>query len=150
MKLQFNSLEAIEKLIESDPQFEIQIKEAVLNKLSKSYIKKIENNEVISKIDKMIEDDIYYRDKWVTRIVRDKLNDNVKKLIKSELENQLSEIVIETIEKIIDKLKFELNSKIEQSAEEYCKEIFPEMMAAKFKKEVANYVNKIVQNTKID
>lgn len=54
MKCQINSKEALERLINGDEEFEITIKNTILNEITGKYLKSIAHDEIMSEISKSV------------------------------------------------------------------------------------------------
>ena len=50
MKIQINSLEALERLIGNDKEMEISVKQSILNEFAKKHLKSIANSEAMLSI----------------------------------------------------------------------------------------------------
>lgn len=50
VKIQINSLEALERLIGDDKNLEIQVKESILNGFAKNYLKSVTNSFIVEKL----------------------------------------------------------------------------------------------------
>lgn len=147
MKLQINTLEALQKLISEDPDFKIQIKQSIINKIAKSYIKSIDNNEVIDNIKKLVDQTLYeskYSYDNYTQYVKQQFNNNVKEQIQETIKTELSKIISTEILNLQD----ECMAEIKKRCKEYVSRIFPEILAEEFLKQTSTIVNGIVADAK--
>lgn len=73
MKIQINSLVALERLIGDDKEMEITVKTSVINEFAKSYIKSVANSEIVDTIKKAILDEVK-KTNYFGLLVQDKSN----------------------------------------------------------------------------
>ena len=133
MKIQINSLEALERLIGGDNQMEFEIRRSIVDDFTKKHLKSLLDEELIETLvrehkkeienvlmDKKIFQDPYYRTQTV-------LKDEYLNLIKKEVEKQVSNSIRTTIEEIINKnnIKEELETLVKEKSN-YIKTIWTE------------------------
>jgi L-lactate utilization protein LutC len=140
LKLQVNSLEALEKLIEGDGELEVQIKETILNKLAKSYIKKIENEEVVNKVKDIIEGQVYDEKRW-NGYVKDHLGKEVITKIRQQAKDEVDRLIGNEIYQMQNNLL----SVIKKECKRYVDQIFPIVMAQEFSRQVRKAVDGVVK-----
>jgi uncharacterized circularly permuted ATP-grasp superfamily protein len=146
MKIQVNTAETLQKLISEDPTFEVEIKNAIINKIAKSYVKSIDNNEVIDNIRKLVDQTLYeskYSYGNYTAYVKQQFNNNIREQIQETIKTELSKI----ISKEILNLQDECIAEIKKRCNEYVSKIFPEILAEEFLKNTKTVVNGIINNT---
>jgi predicted phosphohydrolase len=147
MKLQINTLEALQKLISEDPDFEIEIKQSIINKIAKSYIKSIENNEVLNKVKNMVDENLYdtkYSYKNCNQYIKGKFNNNVKDQVQSLIKEELNKVILTELHKVEQKCINE----IKKQCNDYIINIFPTILAQEFLNQTLNIVNGVIDDAK--
>jgi hypothetical protein len=117
VKIQINSLEALERLIGGDTQLEIDIRQSIVQEFSKKYLKNVATEEVVRNAkhatQKDVEDTFFdivrngYRNDLVLKPeIREKLMGDLRSSVNTAL-RQLIEEVIEEV-KVKEKIKEKL------------------------------------------
>lgn len=121
MKIQINSLAALERLIGDDKEMEITVKSSIINEFAKSYIKSVANSEIVDTIKKEVIEEIKKSDyfgllvkdrsnHWSTRYL---LSDNAKELIKTQVRQEVEYLISETISPIREEIAGEIRSRLD-------------------------------------
>lgn len=105
MKIQINSLVALERLIGDDKEMEITVKTSVINEFAKSYIKSVANSEIVDTIKKAILDEVK-KTNYFGLLVQDKsnhyrtdylLSNDAKELVKTQVRREIDNLILETV-----------------------------------------------------
>ena len=121
MKIQINSLEAFNRLIEGDKEMEISVKSAIINDFATRYIKFVANSEIIDKVKqevlKAIEKTDYFgmlkevdNGLWAKN---HRLSHKVEKLVEEEVKNRVYNIIFDKITEAELKLEEVINQRLE-------------------------------------
>lgn len=121
MKIQINSLAALERLIGNDKEMEITVKSSIINEFAKSYIKSVANSEIADTIKREVIEEIkksdyfglFVKDRgnhWSTRYL---LSDNAKELIKTQVRKEVEYLISETISPIREEIAGEIRSRLD-------------------------------------
>jgi hypothetical protein len=112
MKVQINSLEALERLIGNDKEMEITVKSSIINAFAKNYLKSIANSTIMDKlvstVKKEIEKTNYFgllktqQSGWNTYTC---LTEEAKGKIKSEIDSIISSEIREGVNEYRKELK---------------------------------------------
>lgn len=121
MKIQINSLAALERLIGDDKEMEITVKTSVINEFAKSYIKSVANSEIVDTIKKAILDEVKKTD-YFGLLVQDKsnryrtdylLSDDAKELVKTQVRQEIDNLILETVTPIREEIVGEIRSRLD-------------------------------------
>lgn len=125
MKIQINSLEALERLIGDDKEMEFAIKESILNGFAKKYLKSIANSEamaeVATKVLKELKETGYYgiletRPSSSSIFPKSYLSDEAKKLICSEINREINSLIYSEVSKIRETIVQDIESRLDSMA----------------------------------
>ena len=103
MKIQINSLEALERLIGGDTKLEIEIRNSIVQEFTKKYLKSIVNTEIVkaahSSIIKELQTTIFEQVKvgWNNTYV---LTEPYKQIIKNQAEELVQKAIIESADSV--------------------------------------------------
>lgn len=120
VKIQINSLEALERLIGSDTELEVELRTAIVQNFTNRHLKNIANEEIVKgasqaitrQVDNMFFDitDGYYK--------KYELKDTIRKKFEDAAELTVSRIIRENIEALLEeKVYSKLRRHLEDSAE---------------------------------
>ena len=129
IKIQINSLEALERLIGNDNELEIEIRNSVVQNFTKKYLKDLAKTELVANIAKAVQNEIkseFFEDiktgSWnsTTTVFKKELLEKVKEDLKYTAKKELSSVVSEIIEeqKVYDTIKTKLDSTVEWITEQ--------------------------------
>lgn len=121
MKIQINSLAALERLIGDDREMEITVKSSIINQFATQYIKSIVNSEIVDTIKKsVIEEvtktnyfDLLTKDKSVYFSTRYLLSDKAKELVKNQVKGEVDNLISEAIKPIREEIVEEIRSRLD-------------------------------------
>jgi hypothetical protein len=121
MKVQINSLEAFNRLIEGDKEMEISIKSAIINDFATRYIKSVANSEIIDKVKqevlKAIEKTDYFgmlREVDTSSWFKDhRLSHKVEKLVEEEVKSKVYNIIFDKVAEAEARLEEVINQRLE-------------------------------------
>lgn len=122
MKIQINSLEALERLIGDDKEMEISVKQSILSEFAKKHLKSIANSEAMETLKrevlkelketgfygllKKIESkDMFYREFTL-------LTSETKELIKKQVKDEVDSLISEEIAKIRGGIVQDINDRL--------------------------------------
>ena len=122
MKIQINSLEALERLIGDDKEMEISVKQSILNEFAKKYLKSIANSEAMADLKrdvlkelketgfygllKKTDSSMFY---GKSTLLTSEAKDLIKKRVKDEIDNLISEQVDEVRSLLVQDINDRLN-----------------------------------------
>lgn len=122
MKIQINSLEALERLIGNDKEMEFVIKESILNGFAKKYLKSVANSEAMTKIVSVVKEELrktgFYglletrKVSGLNIFTENVLSDEAKNLIKIRIRNEINDIISEEVSKIRETIVQDINSRL--------------------------------------
>lgn len=122
MKIQINSLEALERLIGNDKEMEFVIKESILNGFAKKYLKSVANSEAMTKIASVVKEELrktgFYglletrKVSGLNIFTENVLSDEAKNLIKIRIRNEINDIISEEVSKIRETIVQDINSRL--------------------------------------
>lgn len=121
MKIQINSLEALQRLIGDDKEMEITVKSSIINEFAKSYIKSVANSEVVDTIKNAVLEEIkktdYFgllvqgsRGGWSTNYL---LSKDAKELVKTQVRREMDQLIFETVNPIREELVNDIRSRLD-------------------------------------
>lgn len=122
MKIQINSLEALERLIGDDKEMEISVKQSILNEFAKKHLKSIANSEAMETLKREVlkelketgfygllkkteSKSIFYRESTL-------LSSETKELIKEQVKDELDSLISEEIAKIRGGIVQDINDRL--------------------------------------
>ena len=108
MKIQINSLVALERLIGDDKEMEITVKTSVINEFAKSYIKSVANSEIVDTIKKAILDEVKK-----TNRTDYLLSNDAKELVKTQVRREIDNLILETVTPIREEIVGEIRSRLD-------------------------------------
>lgn len=122
MKIQINSLEALERLIGNDKEMEIAVKQSVLNEFAKKHLKSIANSEAMQRIagqvNKELRETGFYgileKGTSSNSILGDTsyLSPKAKELVKRQVGREMDAIISSEISKIRETIILDINSRL--------------------------------------
>lgn len=144
MKIQINSLAALERLIGGDNQLEFDIRQSVVNAFTKKYLKGIATEEILIRqrraILTHIEDEMITRESWGKAKVRPKYKEKFEAEIMSQFEGLIKSTVAESLsnsglikELVNENLEKLVKSSVNLIAKSEIKELAKKMIQDKFK-----------------
>lgn len=121
MKVQINSLTALERLIGDDKEMEITVKSSIINEFAKSYIKSVANSEIVDMIKKAVLEEIkktdYFgllaqctRGGWSTSYM---LSKDAKELVRTQVRREMDQLISDTVEPIRKELVDDIRSRLD-------------------------------------
>lgn len=121
MKIQINSLEALQRLIGGDKEMEITVKSSIINEFAKSYIKSVANSEIVDTIKKAVLEEIkktdYFgllaqctRGGWSTSYM---LSKDAKELVKTQVRREMDQLISDTVAPIREELVKDIRDRLE-------------------------------------
>lgn len=119
MKIQINSLAALERLIGDDKEMEITVKKSVINGFAKSYIKSIANSEIVDTIKKAVLDEVK-RTNYFGLLVQDKskfysylLSNEAKELVRIQVKREIDDLIQKEIAPIREEITAEIRNRLD-------------------------------------
>lgn len=119
MKIQINSLAALERLIGDDKEMEITVKKSVINGFAKSYIKSIANSEIVDTIKKAVLDEVK-RTNYFGLLVQDKskfysylLSNEAKELVRIQVKREIDDLIQKEIAPIREEITNEIRNRLD-------------------------------------
>lgn len=94
----------MQKLIAEDAEFGIEVKSAVINKLAKSYVKSLENKDIIPFLNAQLNKTLYGTESY-GQYIRQYLDGGVKELIHELIKEELKTFILEEINKTADEIR---------------------------------------------
>lgn len=107
IKIQLNSLEALERLIGGDSELEIDIRNSVAQAFAKKHLKRIISEEMLDKIkndvDRELRDDLFNKDvpgkSWLYGTIKNDLKREIKKAVESEVKSIIHDEIRDAMDK---------------------------------------------------
>lgn len=125
VKIQINSLEALERLIGEDKELEIVVKESIINEFAKNHLKAVINNEFLKDLKCEIMKDLKKTD-YLGILKSEKkdyfgnkvlyLSDKTAKLVKSCVLNEVDQIIRETTDEVREELNSMVRERLQSTA----------------------------------
>lgn len=121
MKIQINSLAALERLIGDDKEMEITVKKSVINGFAKSYIKSIANSEIVDTIKKAVLNEVKRTD-YFGLLVQNKsefcginylLSNKAKELVKIQVKREIEDLIQKEIAPIREEITAEIRNRLD-------------------------------------
>ncbi len=121
MKIQINSLAALERLIGDDKEMEITVKSSIINEFAKSYIKSVANSEIVDTIKRAVFEEVK-KTNYFGLLVQDKsnhyridyfLSNDAKELIKSQVRREVDNLIKEAVSPIREEIVGEIRSRLD-------------------------------------
>lgn len=117
MKIQINSLEALERLIGNDKEMEISVKQSILNEFAKKHLKSIANSNamlsIASHVTKELKESGFYgileRKSYDNTYLSEEAKSLVKLQVRREIDNTISEEVSKIRETLVQDIKIRLD-----------------------------------------
>lgn len=123
MKVQINSLAALERLIGDDKEMEITVKSSIINEFAKSYIKSVANSEIVDTIKDAILEEVRKTDyfglltkgtsnnSWsISYLLSKEAKELVRKQVRREVDQLISDTVAPIREELVNDIKSRLDS----------------------------------------
>lgn len=137
MKVQINSLQALERLIGDDREMEITVKQSIINEFAKSHIKSVANSEASLRLKAEILEEVKKSNYFglltpnkssSTRFSRGwLLSDDLKKKVKIQVEREMDYFISDTIASIREELAKEIRGRLDLMAESVSRSIREEV-----------------------
>lgn len=130
VKIQINSLQALERLIGDDREMSITVKESIINEFAKSHLKAVVNNEFLKNLKDEI---IAYMKKTNYLGILDTqptgrfgqreyvLSEDTKKMIQRTVRQEIDDIVRDAVEPIRQEIVEDIRSRADLAAESIIK-----------------------------
>lgn len=127
MKIQINSLAALERLIGEDKDMEIAVKESVLNQFAHKTLKAVLNSDVARTLRKIIEREIdipkvlaeYVNSTTSSYVSTHVATDRLKGIIRKEIDQQLGNLLRDEIHNAIAEMMPKVDSAVNEAVA-YC------------------------------
>lgn len=125
MKVQINSLEALERLIGNDNEMEIAVKQSILNEFAKKHLKSIANSDAMEKIAATVKRELsetgFYgmletRPRSSNVYPKTYLSDEAKELIKSQVRREFDSLISDEVAKIREHIEQDIKSRLDLMA----------------------------------
>lgn len=126
MKIQINSLEALERLIGDDKEMEFAIKESILNGFAKKYLKSVANSEAMAEVEAKVLAELketgYYgilekRPCSPLNIYSNTfLSDKAKELIRLQINREIDSLISDEVSKIRETIAQDIRSRLDLMA----------------------------------
>ena len=124
MKIQINSLEALERLIGNDKEMEISVKQSILNEFAKKHLKSIANSEamlsIASYVTKELKESGFYgileRKPNQSSYNNTYLSEEAKSLVKLQVRREIDNTISEEVSKIRETLVQDIRSRLDLMA----------------------------------
>lgn len=122
MKVQINSLAALERLIGDDKEMEITVKSSIINEFAKSYIKSVANSEIVDTIKNAILEEVRKTDYfglltkgtnsngWYTGYL---LSKEAKELVRKQVRREVDQLISDTVAPIREELANDIKSRLD-------------------------------------
>lgn len=128
MKVQINSLQALQRLIDEDEELKLQIKATVLNSLAKNALKATLNGEFADAMSRAIKDELadsnaigaYIQKSTNSIIPRYIPTEAFKQVIHSEVRSAFRELIKEEIAELESEAKQMVNDSIQSTIGDIC------------------------------
>lgn len=123
VKIQINSKEALDRLIEGDPELKIQVRESIINGFAKTYLKSVANSKVMETLETEIMEEL--RDTGFFGLLEEecsgvirkmKLSSDVRELIKSKVTHSVHTLINEAMKKPTNDIKTLLKERFDYLA----------------------------------
>lgn len=123
MKIQINSLAALERLIGDDKELEVTIKSSIINEFAKNYLKSVANSEITNTIKDAVMEEVnktdYFgllkrdRSGWTRNYI---LSEDAKELIKLQVKREVDYCISDVIEPIRNEVVLLIRSRLDLMA----------------------------------
>lgn len=122
MKVQINSLAALERLIGDDKEMEITVKSSIINEFAKSYIKSVANSEIVDTIKSAVLEEVRKTDYfglltkgtssngWFTSNL---LSKEAKELVRTQVREEVDQLISDTVAPIREELANDIKSRLD-------------------------------------
>lgn len=122
VKIQINSLEALERLIGGDSSIELDIRNSIVQEFTRKHLKALANEEVVKNTGKAISEEIMNEfftksgtNSWNTYyVLNEKGKDVLKSTVEREFSNMIRDIVKENLN--IDKTRAEIDELLKKQS----------------------------------
>lgn len=160
MKIQINSLAALERLIGDDKEMEITVKSSIINEFAKSYIKSVANSEIVNTIKNAVLEEVkktnYFgllerrtSSHWSTEYL---LSKDAKELVKTQVRREMDQLISETVgpirEEIVDDIRGRLDLMSLSVSQCIREEVQKETIEKLVQKRLKDLLNKATNNLK--
>jgi len=116
--VQINSLEALERLIGNDSNFEFDIRQNIVQKFAEKHLKSVANSAVLKEIEENIKNYVYDNTSY-----KNKLSNSFKDKIKNVVESEYTDILTKAFFELRRKHTEDLNRKIKTFEERFSDEM---------------------------
>lgn len=122
MKVQINSLAALERLIGDDKEMEITVKSSIINEFAKSYIKSVANSEIVDTIKSAVLEELRKTNYFglIDNSVRINgwsmscmLSKDAKELVKTQVRREVDQLISDTVAPIREELVNDIKSRLD-------------------------------------
>lgn len=118
MKVQINSLEALERLIGNDNEMEIAVKQSILNEFAKKHLKSIANSDAMEKIAATVKKEL--RETGFYGILMNGsgsyLTSEAKERVKKQVCREIDTIISDEVAKIREHIEQDIKSRLDLMA----------------------------------
>jgi predicted transcriptional regulator len=139
--VQINSLEALERLLGNDAEFEFDIRNNIVQKFTEKHLKQVANSELMHKAEEKIKEYLYTKKGYKTVInpeftkkIEDEINFVYKQILNKKFYD-LKQIHLKTINERLDRFKESvLNDYVEEKLNEKLKKVIDAKVDSKIKR----------------
>ena len=141
--VQINSLEALERLIGENPEFEFDIRQNIVQKFAEKHLKSVANSEIMKTAEKEIKKHI-----WTQKGYNTVIHPKLKSAIESEIKETYNKILNESFKKLKNEHVKLINAKFREFEEETLNKI-TEKITKKLSEKYLNQMVDTMVNSKI-
>lgn len=136
MKIQINTLEALERLIGGDTQLEMDIRQNIVEAFTKKHLKSLVNSEVIKQSSKIMQDEIekiFQNSSRYGQVISDKYKEILSNYIKQEIQKFVNLEIRKVVDEVVSNEVTEeiIQYKIESFLNAHIKNVIRQEMADK-------------------
>lgn len=129
MKIQINSLAALERLIGDDKEMEFAVKDSIFNTFAKNYLKSVAHSEIMDALKKAV---LYELEKGLNLVVERtsswagctyKAKPELKEAIDKAAKEALDEMIKETVKESMASVEKEVNQRVGYALDCICSKV---------------------------
>lgn len=136
IKIQINSVEALERLLGDDPQLDIEVRNNVIQRFAETHLKKVANSEMIRELEHKLKSLI-----WDNSGYNRKLNPEFEKKITAEADKIMSTKFQAKFDVLRSKHETAMNDKYNEFADKYTDSIMKSLQSEKLEQIINARVN---------
>ena len=122
VKIQINSLEALERLVGGDPQLEFDIRNNVVQKFAAKHLKAIANSEMMKRLEKQLTDMVWKKGHYGYNS-KQALTEGFKKSVEQQADKLLRGIINDKIQTLTREIEKSVSTQLDSVADKIINEL---------------------------